>query len=153
MQTVTVPMEELAQILKLQLVEGGRAALNVTGSSMKPMLHGNRDAVFLVPEAPKKGDVILYRRENGQYVLHRIVRINDGESFVCSGDNQWKPEMVSAHQIMATVSEFRRNGKRYNKNHKGYRIYVWLWVGIFPLRRPILAIRRRLGRLRRALQK
>lgn len=154
MQTVTIPMEELAQLLQLQLVEGGRATLNVTGSSMKPMLQGQRDTVFLVPPAdPQRGDVILYRRDTGMYVLHRIVRRVDEKELICSGDNQWKPEKVSTEQIMAVVCCFRRNGKQYSIRHKGYRLYVWLWVGIFPLRRPIIAVRRLLGRIYRTLRK
>ena len=155
MQTVTIPMEQLAQLLQVQLAQGGRAELNVTGNSMKPMLHHRRDAVSLVPADGqlKKGDLILYRRENGKYVLHRIVRVRGELEFICSGDNQWEPETVFDQQVMAVVTGFRRDGKQYDVGHKGYRLYVWLWVGMFPVRRPIIALRRRLGRLRRALRK
>jgi hypothetical protein len=40
---------------------------------------------------PKKYDVIFYRRENGQYVLHRIIKIKK-DGYVCRGDNQTAKE-------------------------------------------------------------
>ena len=155
MQTVIISMQSLAQVLQLQLDQGGRAALTVTGSSMMPMLHSHRDTVYLVP-APqklKKGDLILYRRENGKYVLHRIVSVRSEEEFVCSGDNQWEPERVFARQVFALVDEFSRAGKRYSVEHTGYRAYVWFWVAIFPIRRPVICVRRFLGRILSKMKK
>lgn len=155
MRAVDIPMEELAKLLQLQLDHGGEATLTVTGVSMLPMLYNRRDSVKLaVITAPlKKGDLILYRRENGQYVLHRIVRCRDVKEFVCCGDNQWEPETVTAGQVMAVVSGFSRAGKTYTVTHRGYRLYVWLWVGLYPVRRVLIALRRVLGRVRRALRR
>lgn len=140
MQTVTIPMEELVPVLLLQLQRGDRASLQVTGNSMAPMLHHRKDTVFLESvKAPlKKGDLILYRRDNGKYVLHRIVRVRHEGAFVCSGDHQWEPEEVFAHQVLAVVTDFVRDGKAYTNQHRGYRLYVWCWTAVFPIRRPII---------------
>ena len=75
MQTQVIPMKDLAELITLQLEKGGRAKLTVTGFSMRPMLHERRDSVVLIPVRQRQsaGDVILYLRENGQYVLHRII--------------------------------------------------------------------------------
>lgn len=154
MQTVPIPMEELAQLLEVQLTHSGTAQLNVTGISMWPMLYDRRDFVTLAPP-PKafcKGDLILYRRDCGKYVLHRIVRMTDTETFICSGDNQWEPETVYARQVFAIVTGFCRAGKTCPVTHPGYRCYVRFWVAMFPLRRPILAIKNRLLRLRRKIK-
>lgn len=155
MQSVNIPMEELAKLLQVQLDNGGRAVLTVTGVSMLPMLRDRRDSVELaVVTAPlKKGDLTLYHRENGQYVLHRIVGVTDKNEFMCCGDNQWEPETVTKSQIMAVVKGFTRAGKSYTVSHRGYRIYACLWVGLFPIRRPLIAMRRLLGRTRRAFRK
>ena len=152
MRTVVIPMEELAQLLQLQMETSGQSVLTVTGSSMLPMLHHRKDSVVLelIKEAPRKGDLILYRRESGAYILHRILR-TDGDGYLCCGDNQWQIEPVGAHQLVALVTGFTRNGRHYENSHKGYRLYVWLWVGLHPVRRYILAVRRRLGRVRRAV--
>ena len=145
-------MEELAKLIELQLSEGGRAKLTVTGSSMLPMLWENRDSVDLVPVNgfQKKGTVALYRRESGQYVLHRIIQAN-GESYICCGDNQYMREPVKHTQLIAVVDGFTRNGRCYGLANPGYRMYTALWVGLFPLRGIYISLRRKLGKLRRKI--
>lgn len=151
-QTVEIPMQELAEILELQLSKGGRAALTVTGSSMAPMLHNRRDRVWLtrLTRDPKKGDVILYRRKNGQYVLHRVIQSEDLMGCVCCGDNDWRTELVHRADILGVVCAFCRGGETCTVQDRGYRLYAWLWTQTFPLRRPLLFVRRLLGRLKRA---
>ena len=154
MHTESMPMEQLAQLLAVQL-ENGTAPLRVTGSSMHPILRHRRDTVYLQrPEEPlKKGDVIFYCRDNGRYVLHRIVRVIGEGQYICSGDNQYIPETVLQPQVLAVAESFRRGKKSVTTRHVGYRIFVWVWVGLFPVRRPILAVRRGLGRLRNRICK
>lgn len=153
MRTEAIPMEQLAQLLEVQL-ERGIAPLRVVGCSMSPTFESNRDTVYLQKaQTPlRKGDVILYRRKSGQYVLHRIVRIRNG-GLILSGDNQYEPEAVDPQQVIARVEGFQRKGKDYPTTHLGYRSWVWLWVGLFSVRRPLIALRRCLGRLHRALKR
>lgn len=154
MQTRMLHMEDLSQIIDLQLSNGGRAPLIVTGCSMEPMLRHRRDSVVLIPVTGqcKKGDVIFYRRENGQYVLHRIVARN-GCDYVCCGDNQAMREPVSHSQLIAVVEGFTRKGKRYDITSPGYRLYVFVWVELFFLRGVYIFIRRKIGSLYRRLRK
>ncbi len=149
MQTVIMPMESLAEVILLQLQNGGRANLTVTGSSMMPMLRHRKDSVLLVPVAgrQKPGDIIFYRRDNGRYILHRIIRMA-GEGYICCGDNQYQPELVEHRQLIAVVEEFTHRGKHYGVEAVGYRLYTALWIRLFFLRKPYIALRRRLGRLR-----
>lgn len=152
MQTYTLPMEELAELISLQLREGGRAALTVTGSSMLPMLRNGKDTVELIPVSgyQKKGAVILYRRENGKFILHRIIRA-DGGHYVCCGDNQYTRETVEHTQLLAVVDGFTHKGRKISLTNPGYRLYTAAWVGLFPLRKAYIFARRRLGALRRRL--
>ena len=154
MQTVTVPMESLAELISLQLESGGRASLTVTGISMMPMLRHRRDSVMLVPVTgpQKKGKIIFYRRANGQYVLHRIIGLC-GDGYLCCGDNQAQKELVEHQQLIAVVDGFTRSGRTYALSHLGYRLYTAVWVNLFFLRRYYIAVRRRFGRLCRQLHK
>ena len=152
METVKIPMEELAEVLKLQLEQGGRAELIVTGSSMHPLYHSRRDKVILTPRVAKKPDVILYRRDNGQYILHRIVR-EKKDIFIVTGDNQWVLEEVRPDQIIAAVDGWYHKGKYHTPNELWYKLYVCFWVGFLMLRRPILALRRRCGKLVRKIKR
>ena len=153
MRIEAIPMEQLAQLLELQL-EAGEAPLRVTGSSMHPTLRDRLDTVYLKSAKGdlRKGDVILYRRENGRYILHRILACS-AEGFLCAGDNQCQKEAVAPGQVLAVVTAFQRGKKRVDVRHRGYRLYVWLGIALFPLRRPWLALRRRLGAIRRKCKK
>ena len=151
MQISTIPMESLAEILSLQMESGGTARLVVTGGSMYPTLRHRKDVVHLTPVVKplKRGDLVLYKRKNGQFVLHRIVSKPKNGEFICCGDNQWKKEPVAEEQVIAIVDGFVRKEKNFKETSPSYRLWVGVWTALFPVRRPLLAIRRRLGRLRR----
>lgn len=152
MQTVTVPMESLAKVVRLQLENGGRANLTVTGNSMYPMLVSHRDVVTLVPPADlQKGDVVLFQRANGAYILHRIIAITQ-TGYLCCGDNQVIREPVSREQVIAVVDGFVRNKKHYSAEAGVYRFYSTVWMGLFGFRRVYYVCRRRFGRLCRKLR-
>lgn len=151
MQISSIPMESLAEVLALQMESGGLARLVVTGDSMYPTFRNRKDVVYLSADTVtlKKKDLILYKRESGQYVLHRIVSKPKNGNFICCGDNQWEKEPVTARQVIAVVTGFHRKGKEQTTKTLSYCAWVNLWVGLFPFRRPLLAVRRWLGRIRR----
>ena len=153
MELSAVSIEALIPVIRLQLENGGRAPLVVTGISMHPTLRHCRDMVELIPppDALHRGDLILYQRESGAYVLHRIVTEPRDGRFVCSGDNQWEPENVAAHQVIALVDTYIRNGKRIPVKALSNQVWVGLWIGLFPVRRPLLKLRRTLGCWRKKL--
>ena len=155
MEMATLPMEELAPLLQLQLDNGGKANLVVTGVSMFPTLRHRRDAVVLTPvDRPlRRGDLILYTRASGQYVLHRIVTKPKNGAFICSGDNQWRPENVEQSQAKALVEAYIRGGKKIDVNSFGCRLWVGFWVAVFPVRRPLLWAGHLLLRIRRKLKR
>lgn len=152
MEILRIPMEELAGLIQIQLDRGGRAELIVTGASMHPLFHSRRDKVILTPRTAQKPDIILYRRDNGAYILHRIVRERNG-IFIVTGDNQWELEEVRPDQIIAAVDGWYHKGKYHTPNELWYKLYVCFWVGLLPLRRPVLALRRRCGRLIRKIKR
>ena len=153
MQTVKVPMESLAEIIQLQLERGGKASLTVTGNSMRPMLMNQRDTVTLItPGTLQKGDVVLFKRSCGAYVLHRIIKKTQ-DGYICCGDNQAIHEPVCRDQMIAVVDGFVRNGKFYTTATPLYRLYTAVWMRLFSLRRLYYICRRRLGRIRRNLRR
>ena len=103
---------------------------------MLPMLREGYDTVTLspLPARLKKYDLPLYRRENGQFVLHRIVRV--GKSYRCIGDNQFLYEDgVTREQMIAVVSSFTRGGRVIPVTSLGYRLYCRVWHLSRPCRR------------------
>lgn len=151
MKAIPVSMESLAEVIRLQLDNGGKATLTVTGSSMLPMLRNRRDMVVLIPPAaPKVGDVALFVRKNGRYVLHRIVAATE-TGFLCCGDNQDVCESITPEQIVAVVDGFSRKGKSYTLDSFWYRVYKTVWMKLFFLRPCYIRGRRLLGKLRRKM--
>ena len=117
---------------------------------MLPMLRQGVDTVVLspVPEQLRKYDIPFYRRDNGQFVLHRIVAV--GENYTCIGDNQFELEPgVRKEQVIAVVSAFSRGGREIPVTSLGYRCYCRFWHYSRPIRH---LWRRALGRLRRKLR-
>ena len=60
------------------LAEDGRLIYSTSGGSMRPFIRPEGDAVVIRArgkERCKLYDAVLYRRDNGQYVLHRIVAV------------------------------------------------------------------------------
>ena len=148
-----VSLAEFYPVLKEILDSGSSFRLPVTGTSMYPTILGGRDTVKLVkPKQPlKKYDLPLYRREkSGQFVLHRIVRVEKDGSYTCCGDHQWELERgVRPEQIIGVASELCRKGRTFSADKPRYRCWVRFWVWVLPLRRPILRAARVFSGLRR----
>lgn len=135
-ETHMAPMEELMPLIRERLAAGQSIRFSPRGVSMLPMLRQGRDSVVISPvTAPlAKYDLPLYQRENGQYVLHRVVAVGDG--YTCMGDNQFAKEPGIAHeQIIAVVTAFYREDKEYSTRAVSYRLYCRLWHISRPFRR------------------
>lgn len=126
------------------------------GVSMLPMLKQGRDIFVLkkkTSERCKKYDVVLYYRKTGQYVLHRIVEVNEKE-YVLLGDNCENKEYgIKEEDILAVMDSFVRKGKTILTSNWKYQIYVHIWYWIYPFRRQIFRGKRMMGRIKRVLQK
>ena len=147
-------LDDLMPIIREQLAAGQTVSFFPNGVSMLPMLRQGQDSVVLspAPERLKKYDLPLYLRDNGQYVLHRVVSV--GEGYTCVGDNQFLLEPGVEHrQVIALVTAFTRDGRRVEVTDLRYQIYCRFWCASRPLRHFWRGwLRPRLGRLRRCLK-
>ena len=138
-------MKQIVEMCKIEptireIVEvGGVVRLVVTGHSMLPTLVEKRDSVLLVkPNKIKKGDIVLYQRKNGDYVLHRIVKKKNGIFYLC-GDNQTAVEYpIYKEQIFGLVTGIVRKGKIIPVTDVKYRIASSVWTNFIKLRPFIL---------------
>ena len=147
-----VHMDDLMPLITENLAAGKSIRFSPRGISMLPMLAQGRDTVTLsAPEgALRKYDIPLYRRDNGAYVLHRVVAV--GETYTCIGDNQFALEKgIRPDQIIGVVTAFSRKGKEYAVTHRGYRLYCVLWHWTREPRLFYIRVRRKLGRIKRRL--
>ncbi len=142
-------INDLMPLIEESIKSGQKVKMQVSGISMTPLLHDVRDAVVLEkPDKLKKYDIVLHRRENGQYILHRIIK-KKGDVLTIAGDFETEKEYpVYENQVIAKVTSFRRNGKEYKVTDFIIRLYARLWLLIFPQRQNVLylinVIRRKL---------
>lgn len=140
-----ISLDEIYPVIKEKIDNGGTVQLPITGTSMNPLLYWGRDSVELVKcDNPKKYDIIFYRRDNGQFVLHRIVG-KDEKGFILCGDNQVKKEYgITESHIIAVVKSITRKGKTISISKASYKLYYKLWTLILPLRNLILVPMRKI---------
>ena len=134
-KTNEVRLELLMPIIRERLADGGSVWFSPKGTSMLPMLRQGIDRVLLspLPDKLKKYDLPLYQRDNGQFVLHRIVEA--GETYTCIGDNQLDLEPgVRQDQMIALVTVFTRGNKEISVNSLSYRLYCRFWHYSRPVR-------------------
>ena len=146
-----IALEALMPLIRERLAIGQTVRFSPRGTSMLPMLRQGIDTVTLspLPEKLQKYDLPLYQRDNGKYVLHRVIRV-DETTYTCMGDNQVDPEPGLRHeQMIAVVTSFTRNGRVIPVTSFGYKLYCRFWVGSCPIRR---FVRRVKGRLRRIIK-
>lgn len=123
-----VQLEQLMPLFKGQLAHGQSVRFYPKGVSMMPMLRQGIDSVVLspLPEKLRKYDIPLYQRDDGHYVLHRIVKV--GETVTCIGDNQFLLERgLRREQMIGIVTAFYRGEKRHSVTEFGYRLYCRFW--------------------------
>lgn len=144
-QKKKISLNEIYPTIKENIDNGGTVKIPITGISMRPLLVWGRDTVDLVKcENPTKGDIIFYLRDNGQFVLHRIVG-TDENGYVLCGDNQWYLERgITDSHIIAVVKSITRKGKTFTVKNVPYRIYSNIWMLLLPLRKKIIPLVRKL---------
>lgn len=132
-------MESKADIEQL-LKDGNTVQTVINGYSMYPMLTPGRDSVILEPfgeKQPRRGDVVLYRRDGSILVLHRIWRIRQDGIYMV-GDNQTQIEgPLRPDQIRGRLTAFTRKGKIISTGCIFYRLYAFVWLWMRPFRHKV----------------
>lgn len=139
------------------LSDGNTIEVKANGYSMYPLLVPGRDMVIIAPlqtdgicssqsrlqyskdtgSSLKRGEVVLYRRDQSILVLHRIWKVKkDGLYMV--GDNQTQVEgPVRYDQIRGKMVGFVRKGREISVKHPVYRGYAAVWLCMRPVRHRI----------------
>lgn len=115
-----------------------------TGTSMMPLLREHRDLFVIekkTEERCKKYDAVLFKRANGQYVLHRILKVRTNDYVLC-GDHLFRREYgIAENQILGVMTKVIRDGKTISVTNKKYLCYVHLWCDFFYVRAGFLWIK------------
>lgn len=126
----------------------------VSGGSMVPFLSGNKDYVYLeIPKRTlKKGDIVLFVRHNGDFVLHRIKKISK-DGYYLIGDRQTAVEgPVEREQIKLLVVKVKRKEKFLTEKNFRWKFYSKVWNNLVFLRPAVFYVLR-LSRKKKAINK
>ena len=145
MKTNTLQAEEFLDALEEAFQKKGTALVAVTGGSMAPSLRPNRDYVQLRRCRPtdfRRGTILLYRRENGAILLHRIRKVLPGGRLLMNGDAQAWCEQIECSQAVAAAAECLRNGKRLACRGLKLRLWNICWYPTRPFRPFLISLLR-----------
>lgn len=125
-EKVKLFLEDAFFIIDEKIKNGGEVTFSPKGVSMLPLIRPNFDSVVLkkAEGTLKKGDIAFYRRDDGKFVLHRVVGVQDGTYRMC-GDNQgFVEKKVEDKHIIAVVKDVLRDGKAVDFNGFKYKFYL-----------------------------
>ena len=93
--------------------EKGQLIYTNVGDSMYPLIQPRDLLVIKKLSRPiRRFDVPLYKRDSGQYVLHRVMKIKKGGSYVMCGDNRSQLEYgITDRHIIGILTDIIRNGQ------------------------------------------
>lgn len=134
-ETKITDMNLLGAFITDSISKGQEVNLTVTGDSMYPLLKSRVDTVVLaMPKTLKKRDIVFYKRNNGFYILHRVLKIKKGVLTI-AGDNEMEKEFpIYENQVIGVVKSFKRKGRNYSVTEPWYKLYSFIWCLFFPIR-------------------
>ena len=141
-----IHFEDIEHKIRETLDMGKNFKISPNGSSMLPLIVQGRDHVYIKkPEGRlKKYDIAFFKRDDGKFILHRVVRVKKN-SYVMCGDNQVIVEWpVRADQIIGIADEFTHKGKTTKCSNILYRTYAALWSILRPYRLFMLKLYRKI---------
>ncbi len=146
-----VDTREYVSVLRSVAEEGKVVSMLIVGSSMSPFLCHNRDYIYFTKSdrEPRRGDMVFYQRDSGQYVMHRVYK-KKREGYYMVGDAQTQIEgPLRRDQIFARIIKVKRKGKIIEPGDFWWEFFEHVWIRIVPVRRGIeraYAALKRLGK-------
>ena len=137
-----VDTREYVSMLRELVEEGKEVSLLISGNSMSPFLIHQRDYIYF--ERPKrelrKGDMVFYERDGGQFVMHRIWKVKP-DGYYIVGDAQIEIEgPIRRNQIFAIVTKVKRKGEILGPGNFWWEFFEHVWIHMRPVRHGLMKI-------------
>ena len=127
------------------------------GDSMMPLLRQNKDLMVIrkITAPLKKNDAVLFKRPNGTYVLHRIIKVCGLGQYRIAGDNCFYSEIVPEEWIIGILTEVIKDGRHISVESDEYKAYLkkvpWHRL-MLKLRRYPQTVKKRIARILRRVE-
>ena len=144
MQKKVVANDIIVPEIARLVAEGTKVAFTPKGVSMLPFIRGGHDSVVLVKADDLRiGDIAL-ARIGANYVLHRIIGIDEDVVTLMGDGNIAGTEKCYRADILAVAETIRKDGREIDCRSKGHLRKAEIWKRMLPVRRYLLAIYRRI---------
>lgn len=122
--------------------QGHEVSLVIKGGSMTPFLADQRDTIFFrKPDSPLAvGQIVFYQRPSGQFVVHRICKIRNGQLYIVGDAQQEIEGPVAPEQVFARVTRIKRKDKLIGPGDFWWEFFEHIWIHMIPLRLPIMHV-------------
>lgn len=110
------------------LEQSGVLSFVPNGNSMWPFIK-NRSQTVIIKKSTgvfKSKDVVFFRREDGSFVLHRVMQVFP-EYIIVKGDSQINPEKVDVNNVFGVLDGFYKGKKYIPVTDKKYQKKVDAW--------------------------
>ena len=135
-QTVTEKKTTFEDVIR----ENGRLVYTNVGDSMYPLIKPRDLLVITAAQTPlRRYDIPLYKRDSGQYVLHRIVKIRNGSYLICGDNRAWVEHGIEDRHIIGLLTGIIRNGEELPVR---VTAKTRLWCASITLRKIVFRLRR-----------
>ncbi len=130
-------------ILKELVEEGKSVSLLISGSSMSPFLIHGRDTIIISKphDSFKRGDLVFYNRDSGQFVMHRIHHIDKNGDLYIIGDAQEEIEgPIHSNQVFGIIKKVIRKGKTLEEGNFWWWFFQHIWIHLVFFRKYIVKV-------------
>lgn len=152
MEKLVCSADDFSQSIEEMINCGATVPLYVSGNSMTPFLVDGRDIVRLRACTQKdfrRRQILLFRRDDRSYVLHRVIKVLPDGMLLMNGDAQTWCEKTDINHVVAAVYEIERNGKICRTDSFMLMLRDSLWMLFRPFRKWLMALWRRVAAIRR----
>lgn len=113
---------------KTELEKNGAISFVAEGYSMWPIIKHRGNSVVIETKKDRLNvfDVGFYQRENGEFVLHRVIEVLPDGYLMC-GDSQLFTEKVNEVQVFGKLVGFYKNVNYVDCNDEKYIKKVKKW--------------------------
>ena len=113
---------------KEQVERLGAISFVPNGVSMWPIIKNRGQSVIIEKKQGrlKRFDVAFYQRDNGNCVLHRVMKVTDNGYIMC-GDSQFALEIVDEDKVFGVMTGFYKKDKYIPVTDEDYLNSVERW--------------------------
>ena len=126
----------LIPIIRELTAKGEEFELKPHGRSMLPTIKEGRDTVLFCRAEPPytRGDLLLFCRDDGTPVLHRLVDFTREGKLVMRGDAQFFIETIDESQVVAAVKRYFRGKREIRTDAPATRRRTRWLLATYPIR-------------------